>query len=77
MVPSSNSRGSGHKLEHRKFHEKTALEWAAQRGCGVSFCGDTQNLPGCIPVHPTVGDYFKRGVGLDDLQRSLPTPTVL
>jgi len=31
---------------------------AAQRGCGVSFPGDIQNLPGSFPVGPTVGDLL-------------------
>jgi len=33
-----------------------ALKQAAQRGCGVSFSGDTQSPPRCFPVQPTVGN---------------------
>ena len=33
-----------------------ALEQAAQGGCGVSFSGDTQDLPGRGPVQLAVGD---------------------
>jgi len=33
-----------------------ALEQAAQGGCGVSFSGDIQDLPGSSPVQPAVGD---------------------
>ena len=38
------------------------------------------HLPGHSPVLPTAGNLripLRRGFGLDDLQRSLPTPTVL
>ena len=51
----------GLKLEHRKFCVNffmvrvTALKQAAQRGCGVSFCGDIQDLSGCLPVWSVIG----------------------
>lgn len=60
-------RGSGHKLEHRMFHTNMeelycegdiALQQAAQRGCGASFSGDTQDLPNCFPVQPAVGSLL-------------------
>ena len=55
-----------------------ALEQAAQGGCGVSFSGDIQDPPGQGPVQPAVGDpALAGGVGLDDPQRSLPTPAIL
>jgi len=41
------------------------------------FSGDTQDLPGCLPVQSAVASLLCRGVGLDDLQRSLPAPTIL
>jgi len=56
VVPSNGTGDNGHKLKPRKFHlnmkkdfvtlRVTALEEAAMRGCGVSFSGDIQNLPG-------------------------------
>jgi len=41
-----------------------ALEQAAQGGCGISFSGDTRDLPGQGPVQPAVGDPASAG-GLD------------
>jgi len=41
-----------------------ALQQAAQGGCGVSFSGDTQDLPGRGPVQPAVSDPASAG-GLD------------
>ena len=38
-----------------------ALEQAAQRGCGVPFSGDIQDLPGCLLVQPTVGSLLCHG----------------
>ena len=43
-----------------------ALVQAAQGGCGVSFSGDIQDLPGRGPVQPAVGDPAWAGVGLGD-----------
>lgn len=51
---SDRTRGSGHKLKHRNFYlmmkrmifeSGGALEQAAQKGCGISFSGDTKSLP--------------------------------
>jgi len=38
-----------------------ALEQAAHGGCGVSFSGDIQDLPGQGPVQPAVGDPASAG----------------
>jgi len=74
VVPSNKTRGNRHKLKHRKFHlnrrknfftlRVTALEQAAQGGCGVSFSGDIQDPPGQGPVQPALGDPASAG-GLD------------
>ena len=37
------------------------MEQAAQGGCGVSFSGDIQDLPGQGPLQPTVGDPASAG----------------
>ena len=54
-----------------------ALEQTAQKDYEVSFSGDIQDTSGCFPVHTTVGNLLCRGAGLGDLQRPLPTPTIL
>lgn len=86
-VPSNWMRDDGHKLKHRKFWlnmaghffavRVTALEQIAQRGCGVSFSGDTQNQHRCHPAQRALGDPAQQGFGLDNLQRSLPISAIL
>ena len=47
---------SEHEEELLPSEGDGALEQAAQGGCGVSFSGDIQDLPGQDPVQPAVGD---------------------
>ena len=54
-----------------------AHEQAAQGGCGVSFSGDIQDLPGRQPVQSAVGSLLCREAGLEDPWRSLPNLTIL
>ncbi|PKU35079.1 hypothetical protein llap_14617 [Limosa lapponica baueri] len=66
-----------HKEKLLHFEGARALEQAAQRGCGVYFSGDVPNSPGGVPVQSALGHPVWQGVGLHDLPRSLPTPTIL
>jgi len=38
-----------------------ALEQTAQGDFGVAFSGDIQDLPGCCPVQPALGDSTSAG----------------
>ena len=53
-----------HKEELLPSEGDGALEQVAQRGCGFSFSGGIQDLPGQGPVQPAVGDPVSAG-GLD------------
>jgi len=53
---------SEHEEELLASEGDGALEQAAQGGCGVSFSGDIQNLPGQGPVQPAVADPVLAGV---------------
>ena len=59
------------------FEGDRVLEQAAWGGCRVSVAEDTQNPPEHFPMQPTAGNCFSREIELDDLQRSLPTLTIL
>jgi len=70
VVPSNRTRGrtqevtSEHEEELLHSEGDGALAQAAQGGCGVSFSGDIQDLPGRGPVQPALGDPASAG-GLD------------
>ena len=53
------------------------LAQAAQGGWGVSFSGDIPAPPGRGAVQLLWVTLLGQGVGLDDPQRALPTPTIL
>jgi len=65
------TRGTGNKLEHRKFPLSTSVHfcavWVTEHrqpgGCGAFLLGDIQKLPGCGAAHPALG--VSAGVGLD------------
>jgi len=47
-----------HKEELLYGKGDRALEQAAQRGCGASFSGHTQDLAGHFPVQPSIGNLL-------------------
>ncbi|GAB0179789.1 mitochondrial enolase superfamily member 1 [Grus japonensis] len=62
VVPSDRTRGNLSQHEEKLHCEgERALEWVAQRGCGVSFSGDIQNPPGRDPVQPALSDAALAG----------------
>jgi len=50
-----------HEEELLHSEGNIALAQAAQRGCGVSFSGDSQAPPGHGPVQPALGDPASAG----------------
>ena len=65
VVYSNRTRTNGLKLVYRKFHTnmqknffmlRVMEHWnVAQRGCGILFYGDIQDLSGHLSVRPIVG----------------------
>jgi len=55
---------SEHEKELLHSEGNGTLEQVAQGGCGVSFSGDIQDLPGQCPAQPALGDPASAG-GLD------------
>ena len=69
---------AAHEEELLHSEGDRALEQVVQGRSGVSFSGDIQDPPGQGPVQPALGDSaLAGGFGLDDPQRSLPTPTIV
>jgi len=88
VMCSNRTRGNGHKWEHKKFHTNTRKNFFP-----VRVTEHWNRLPREVVESPSLeiykthpnafmhnllkGSCLSRGVGLDDLQRSLPTPMIL
>jgi len=85
VVPSDRTRGNRHKPKHRMFHLNMRKDFFTLR-----VTEPWNRLPKEVVESPSVERFkncldevlcnlpcFGRGVGPDDPQRSLPTPTIL
>lgn len=48
-------------LDFKGESDTISLKQAAQRGCGYSFPGNTQNMPGSFCLQPTLGNPIQQG----------------
>ena len=86
VVPSDRTRGNGHKMKHRKFHLNTRKNFFTLRVTGTGCPEELWHLLPWTYSKPTWTQscvacsrwpWFSTSVVLDNLQRSLPTPTML
>lgn len=85
LFSGTQQQKKGQQDVHKDFHQsmrkniiilRKAEHWnKLLRANRVTFFGDIQNVPGCFAVLKEI--WFSMCVGLGDLQRSLPTTTIL
>lgn len=81
VMPSANSRGLRHKLEHRRpptdFCAVCVTEHWHKLWSFEDLLGDLQKPTGHKPGQPALGVPAGARVGPDELQRTLLTPSMI